>query len=285
MNRLGYADPNLAQRAILSPLRDTPSDNVPCVFASGGFNMVAEDGSICGTSPAWCLPFYNIYLLYLRTRDKDWLRQLYPYLSAYVKWWLEERVDEDGWLVYKCTWESGEDNNPRIDPERKGNTIVSGVIRPVELQAAMAHSCYIMEYFAEEIGKPLDQGNWRKVRRQYTEYVQLLWDENAGRFRDYDKRTRDFLESPGTEDYWGGDAIRFSALNLIPALFDTATPHQRERLREEIALYNRKPYIEWPSWTFVLLETAVACGMYDFAAEVAAQICERVYNENDRTLD
>jgi hypothetical protein len=77
--------------------------------------MVAADGSPCGTSPAWCLPFLNLSL-YLRTVDRDWLRGLLPYLAAYLDWWLSERVDPDGWVVYKRIWESGEDGNLRLDP-------------------------------------------------------------------------------------------------------------------------------------------------------------------------
>ena len=35
--------------------------------------MVAADGSVCGTSPAWCVPFYNLERLYLQTLDREWL--------------------------------------------------------------------------------------------------------------------------------------------------------------------------------------------------------------------
>src|SRR5438874_952076 len=82
-------------------------------------------GSRCGTSPAWCLPFLNLELLYLRTLDRGWLEQLYPYASAFASWWLENRVDAEGWLVYKCTWEAGEDGNPRLDPTGSGNADIS----------------------------------------------------------------------------------------------------------------------------------------------------------------
>ena len=60
-------------------------------------------------------------LLYLRTLDRSWLAQVYPYAAAYIEWWLEHRVDAEGWLVYKCTWESGEDGNPRLDPGGSGD--------------------------------------------------------------------------------------------------------------------------------------------------------------------
>ena len=152
MLRLAYADPALAQRAILSMFRDAPAPNVPCVFEDGAYNMLAADGSRCGTSPAWCLPFLNLELLYLRTLDRAWLEQLYPYLVAYVEWWLEHRTDADGWLVYKCTWESGEDGNPRLDPSGSGDADISHRVRPVELQATLAHAAGVLAFFAAELG-------------------------------------------------------------------------------------------------------------------------------------
>jgi hypothetical protein len=63
--RLAYADPQLALRAALSLFRDTTADNIPCIFQHGEPNMVAADGSVCGTSPAWCVPFYNLERLFL----------------------------------------------------------------------------------------------------------------------------------------------------------------------------------------------------------------------------
>jgi hypothetical protein len=54
MLRLAYADPGLAQRAVATLMRDAPDPNLPCVFRDGEYNMVAADGSRCGTSPAWC---------------------------------------------------------------------------------------------------------------------------------------------------------------------------------------------------------------------------------------
>ncbi|HEX8968790.1 MAG TPA: hypothetical protein VF937_12970, partial [Chloroflexota bacterium] len=84
MLRLAYADPDLAQRAVLSMFRDAPAANVPCVFRGGEYNMLAADGSRCGTSPAWCLPFLNLELLYLRTLDRAWLARVYPLVAAYL---------------------------------------------------------------------------------------------------------------------------------------------------------------------------------------------------------
>ena len=280
--RLSYAQPELAQRAVLSLFRDTPGANVPCVFQGGEFNMVAADGSACGTSPAWCLPFYNLWLIYLRTLDRVWLAALLPHLEAYLRWWLAERTDEQGWVVYKCTWESGEDASPRLDPDREGDHVISAFTRPVELQAAMSHSAAILAFFARELGWESIASTWRRVAATYRRRTRRLWDAQSGRFRDWDKRRKAFVAPSGGADYWGSDPTRFSPLSLTPLLFDVATGAQRERLRAEVEFYDAPPTTEWPSWSWAVLESATWAGFHDFAARMAADIVERVYRANDR---
>lgn len=281
MMRLHWADPDRAQRAVLAMFRDTPGANVPCINEDGTFNMVASDGSTCGTSPAWCLPFYNIYLMYLRSLDKVWLEQLYPHMVEYVEWWLKHRTDEAGWMVYKCTWEAGEDNTPRIDPECTGDNVVSAIVRPVELQAAMAQSCYVLERFASELGREDEQCRWRQLRDDFTAKTRQLWDPGERRFRDWDKRTGQFLAYEGESDYWGTNPRRFSALSLTPLILGIATGQQVQAMAEEIRHYGRPPWTFWPSWSYVTEEAASWAGMAEFAAENAFRILDRVYREND----
>ncbi|MBI4493168.1 MAG: hypothetical protein HY690_10300 [Chloroflexi bacterium] len=280
--RLSYAQPELAQRAALSLFRDTPGPNVPCVFQGGEPNMVAADGSVCGTSPAWCIPFYNLWLLYLRTLDRAWLAELLPHLEAYLRWWLAERTDEQGWVVYKCTWESGEDASPRLDPDREGDHVIAAFTRPVELQATLSHSATILACFARELGQETTATAWEGVAAEYRRRTRQLWDPRSGRFRDWDKRRNAFIAPSGASDYWGSDPTRFSPLSLAPLLFGVATPAQRARLRTEVEYYAAPPAIEWPSWSWVVLESAAWAGYHDFAARVAAEIVERVYRANDR---
>src|SRR5439155_8407205 len=129
--RLALGDPALARRAVLSLFRDAPAPNLPCVFRDGEPNMVALDGRACGTSPAWCLPSHAIGLLERLAPDPDWQAALYPHLADYVEWWLAHRADADGWLSYHCTWESGEDGSPRLDPTRSGSGVIDGFVRAV----------------------------------------------------------------------------------------------------------------------------------------------------------
>ncbi|HEX5414394.1 MAG TPA: hypothetical protein VFZ25_01935, partial [Chloroflexota bacterium] len=162
-NRFGYAAPKRALRLARTIFVDATAANVPCVFQGGEPNMVAKDGAICGTSPAWCLPFYNLWLLYARTGDHAWLGELIPHLEAYLDFWLRERTDEEGWIVYKCTWEAGEDCTPRLDPAEEGDEVVSRFVRPVELQATFSQSARILSRFAGEVGDDARAQHWDAI--------------------------------------------------------------------------------------------------------------------------
>jgi hypothetical protein len=272
MLRLAYADPALAQRAVLSMFRDASQPNVPCVFEGGEYSMLAADGSRCGTSPAWCLPFLNLELLYLRTLDRDWLRQIYPYACAFIDWWLEHRVDGHGWVVYKCTWESGEDGNPRLDPTGSGDADISHHVRPVELQATMAHAAGVLAFFATELKFPGDVPRWRSIEAAYRDRTRRLFDAHEGRFRD-----SLVDDAPGSNTmYWGIDPFRYSAQSLTPLLIG-------EPLAEaEVLRHVCPPWTLWPSWTTSLVESAAAAGLFQAMGALAYATIERVYRVTTR---
>jgi len=95
-------------------------------------------GGIRTTESLWCCD-----QLFRRTGDMEWLRRLYPKAVAYLRWWLDYRRDADGWIVYACSWESGQDVSSRFGPQQTGGTIIQHV-RPVDLQASVAPSAEIL---------------------------------------------------------------------------------------------------------------------------------------------
>ncbi len=285
MNRLAYADMELAKESILTLFRDTGA-NVPCLFPSGVPNMVAADGSICGTSPAWCLPFHQIYQLYLRDPDQKWMKQLYPFLKSYHLWWNQYRTDEEGFAVYCCTWEAGEDDSPRLDPNRTGGGIISDLVRPVELQAAMALDAHVMAFFAQELGNLNDVNYWNEEKNRYLSLLHRLWDPKEGRYRDWDKMNNHWLSVRGVRDYWNADFTRLSPLSMTAVLFGLIGEEKQRMVKREIPLFLTEPFNVWPSWNYVIMEAATEMGLQKISSEFSWQIVQRVYQENDRrTLD
>lgn len=283
MLRLGQAAPELAWDAVETVFRvaaKADMANVPCVYANGVYNMVASDGSICGTSPAWCLPFLNVYLLYLSHPDRSRLGRVYPHLVAYLEWWLDHRTDPQGWVVYKCTWEAGEDCTPRLDPEATGHTDISEVIRPVELQAAVAHSARILVRLGRELGRSAGElARWEAVYADYRDRTRQMWDPGLARFRDVLRATGQFSQSDAT--YWGRD-VHHDALQLIPLLDEIAAPDQSAALAAKLGDFDSPPWTLWPSWSYVVAEAARAVGRRELAADLSSGILSRVYAENDR---
>ena len=148
----------------------------------------------------------------------------------------------------------------------------------------MSQSATILAFFAAELGQEASASTWRRVAAIYRRRTRQLWDAQAGRFRDWDKRRNAFITPSASSDYWGGDPTRFSPLSLTPLLFDVVTRTQRTRLRAEMEFYDSPPTVEWPSWSWAVLESASWAGFHDFAARTAAGIVERVYRANDRRV-
>ncbi len=280
MMRLHYADPDAAEQAVLTMFETAPMPNVPCMHPNGNLNMVARDGEPTGTSPAWCLPFHNIRLMYLRRLNKAWIAKLFPYMAAYMKWWLENRTDEEGWAVYKCTWEAGEDANPRLDAEHSGDAVLTEIVRPCELQAAFAHSAHVLAFFAEELGMPEEiRDEWLKVYENYRDRTRRMWDAKAERFRDWDKVAKAWT---APRDGVSEADIRFSPLSHSIPLYGVASAEQAAAMGKHLHEYADTRADNWASWSFALLEGSIASEAAPTAAEYAHSILSRVYPGNDR---
>jgi hypothetical protein len=100
---LSYANPELAAEVILGHFESAPHANLPCMREDGSYNMVADDGQVCGTAPSWGFPLWCCDHIVRRTGNLPWLRRLYPKAAAYLRWWLEHRRDAEDWLVYACS--------------------------------------------------------------------------------------------------------------------------------------------------------------------------------------
>ena len=280
---LSYADPELAKEVILGHFEAAPHPNLPCMREDGSYNMVADDGQICGTAPAWGFPLWCCDQLFRRTGDLQWLRRLYPRAAAYLRWWLEHRRDAEGWLVYACSWESGQDVSSRFGPQQTGGTSIEHV-RPVDLQASMAQAAQIMArwaiYLAEahdssdpadlSMDFPAEAAWWENVGDAYTARTRSMWQQ--GCFRDYDAATGEWSSQP-------------DAMHLAPVFCGVADRDQLRELRPSLVKpplhSNGWAPLSWPPVVMTLVGAADTAEMPGEAAELAYRFIEAAYRSSD----
>ena len=285
---LSYADPELAAEVILGHFESAPHPNLPCMREDSSYNMVADDGQVCGTAPAWGFPLWCCDRIVRKTGDLRWLRRLYPKAAAYLRWWLEHRRDAEGWLVYACSWESGQDVSSRFGPQQTGGTIIQHV-RPVDLQASMAQGATILARWATlleqeqaaitTIEPPIDCAAeaawWQQIANEFTVKTRLMWQNDW--FRDYDSSTNEWSTQQDT-------------MHLAPVFCGIAGWGHIEQLRLFLA---RPPKhssgwapLSWPPVVMTLIGAAEAAQRPLDVAELAYRFIDASYRSIDsRELD
>jgi hypothetical protein len=282
---LSYADPELASEVLLGHFESAPRANLPCMREDGSYNMVADDGQICGTAPEWGYPLWCCQQLFSKTGNLNWLKRLYPGASAYLRWWLDHRRDSEGWLTYACSWESGQDVSSRFGPQQTGGTLIQHV-RPVDLQASMAQGAAILARWAEILASthsdeiqenpyPAQSLYWNEIAREFTLKTRLMWRD--GWFRDYDSVAR----------IWSSER---DAMQLAPVFCGLTDPGHIEQLRSILAEPPRHSSqwapLSWPPVVMTLLGATSAAGMQQEAAELAYRFIDASYRSTDsRELD
>jgi hypothetical protein len=277
---LSYADPELAAEVILGHFESAPHPNLPCMREDGSYNMVADDGQICGTAPEWGYPLWCCQQLWLRSGNLSWLKRLYPGAAAYVRWWLDHRRDGEGWEIYGCSWESGQDVSSRFGPQQTGGTIIQHV-RPVDLQASIAQSAAILASWAEvlssaHIDKTIpdpyhaDVAFWQEIANEFTVKTQLMWQN--GWFRDYDSVAGEW-------------STQQDAMHLAPVFCGVAGWSHIEQLRPFLSQpplhSNGWAPLSWPPVVMTLVRAASAAQMPLDAVELAYCYIDGSYRSTD----
>lgn len=282
---LSYANPELATEVLLGHFESALRPNQPCMREDGSYNMVADDGQICGTAPEWGYPLWCCDQLFRRTGDLRWLARLYPGAAAYLRWWLDHRRDPEGWLVYACSWESGQDVSSRFGPQQTGGTIIQHV-RPVDLQASMAQGAAILAHWAKLL-TPVYTGDvtpnpypdevafWNEVASEFTTKTRQMWQDNW--FRDYDSVAR----------VWSSER---DAMHLAPLFCGVSEERQIAHLRPVLAEPPRHSSqwapLSWPPVVMTLIGATANAGMQGGAAELAYRFIDASYRSADsRELD
>ncbi|WP_371656505.1 MULTISPECIES: MGH1-like glycoside hydrolase domain-containing protein [unclassified Streptomyces] len=206
---------------------------------------------------------WSVWQVYRRSGDKAFLREVYPKLVAYERWWYRDRDhDHNGLAEYGATvdvangtagqqrlaaaWESGMDNAPRFDaasgtsvvPNQDGYGRVTGYSltqESVDLNSYLAGDQEHLGRIAAELGKRADAEGWRaKAAATASAVRERMYDPAADWFHDTALGTGTRLVDrgrgiEGAIPLWTGVATRSQAAAvrerlLDPAEFGTAMP-------------------------------------------------------------
>ncbi len=258
---LAYIDPESAQALMLGTFVDAPEPNVPCTREDGSYNMVAADGTACGTAPEWGYPWRVLDWLFALRPDHTWLERLYPRLVAHLDWWLAHRRDADGWLGYACSWESGQDDSPRFGDQPLGGGHPVRHVRPVDLHAAMTQAAGVMARFARTLGQTRDAAKWTEIAAEHEQRTDALWNDT--RYADFDARAQRFTE---IED----------VMQLAPVALGVARSERINASRARIAAIDADT-LTWPMFAWTAVGAASVARLPNTAAALAASVCERAY--------
>jgi hypothetical protein len=279
---LSYANPELAKQVFLGQFLDALGDNVPCTREDGVMNMVAADGSECGTSISWCFPFFCAASIFDRTHDLEWLRKLYPRLAALLGWTLVHRVDSDKFIVGKCSWETGMDTSKRFQIQQPTGGELVEFLRLVELQAAASHAGGVLARFAKLVGDTRSVAEWSLVQSTYAEKTRQLWKDDW--FHDFDTRTMHLVEIAQRDPSQAAPAFCGIASESQKKLIGSTL----QKMYDEMQAQERQPKssadnaLDWSSFVLPYLESTWACGQQELASATVESICERVYTSMDR---
>jgi hypothetical protein len=280
---LSHADPEIAKDVFLGQFLDAIEPNVPCMREDAVMNMVAADGSECGTSISWCYPFFCAASIHARTGDLKWLAHLYPRLARLLRWTIANRSDKDGFIVGKCSWETGMDGARRFLIEQPTGAELIDFIRVVELQAATANAAGVLEKFAQELGDQRTAAEWKRVRRAYGEKTQQLWN-GADWFHDFDTRNGNPITTVGKDfgqvaPIFCGVATEQQITAMLPSLHTFYEQSRAGSLKNEDGWVDG---LQWSSLTLPYLESLWTAGEYELLSQAVHMIAERIYPSMDR---
>ena len=221
-----------------------PQDNgaiIDAVFYNGDEERGGDGGNWNERNSKPALATWAVWEVYQVSKDKEFLKEMYPKLKAYHEWWYTNRdhnkngVAEYGGMVHKfnnspeeiilaAAWESGMDNATRFDVDGygkddigvkvfenkdKNNKLLGYSINQesVDLNSFLYAEKIYLAQMAEILGEQEDSKEFYSSATQLKKYInENMFDENTGYYYDlqFDEKGNTKLlvnRGKGTEGY------------------------------------------------------------------------------------
>lgn len=236
---LASFNPDLAQENIRSMFdyQDAQGMVADCIYADKSENNWRDTKAPLA---AWA-----VWEVYRRSADKNFIRELYPKLVAYHKWWYQNRDhDQNGLCEYGSTdgtsiaaaWESGMDNAVRFDKavmQQNNTTAWSLNQESVDLNAYLYVEKLYLAKLAAVLGRSRETSDWTKEALLLKQKInQAFYDAARGYYYDKFVGKTELITIEGPEGWiplWAGIAGKEQAAAVSYIVgrkhkFDTFVP-------------------------------------------------------------
>lgn len=282
---LAKLTPELAKNMIRSMFDYQQEDGmiIDCIYADPSENNYRD------SKPP--LAGWAIDAVYEATNDTAFLREMYPQLLKYHRWWYEKRDhDKNGICEFGSTdgtieaaaWESGMDNAIRFDHAKMvKNTgdAWSFDQESVDLNAFLAYEYKLLKKFGDILNTPFEDENYAKDVANY------FFDSETGFYYDKKLGTRKFIKEPGSEAYipfWAGLATAEQMDRALVYFKDTtmfATYIPFPTIAADNPKYLPNGYWRGPIWldqTYFGIKGLRNYGQNELADEYTRQVFDRL---------
>lgn len=183
-------------------------------------HCVTPDSSSSVTQPP--VLAFGAQLVYEKSGDVDWIRQLYPSTAAYLEWDIQHRdIDGKGLLGWHIegdphcrSGESGMDNSPRFD---KTTSLCA-----VDFNAYLSLECEIMSQWAQQLGYVDDALLWRQRHDDINQRIRSsFWSVGDAFFVDIDAAS-------------GQHSPVLASSGFLPLICGAASAEQAAQLAEHL---------------------------------------------------
>lgn len=183
------------------------------------------------------LAAWAVWKIYEKTNDKAFVREMYPVLIKYHRWWYANRDhDKNGLCEYGSTdgtriaaaWESGMDNAVRFDKavmlqNHRGAWSLNQ--ESVDLNAYLYAEKMYLCHLAGVIGKKHDCVIWKNEADHLSKKINhAFWNSNAGYYHDKFIGATEWIEVDGPEAWiplWAGLASKEQSAAVRDVMLDS----------------------------------------------------------------